>query len=70
MFGVGTAGTLFRHFIGGTQSIPGLPSVPIPLLSKIPVIGEIFFSHNIMVYLAFLFVPVACYILFHTPWGA
>ena len=69
MFGVGTAGTLFRHFIGGTQSIPGLPSAPIPLLSKIPVIGEIFFSHNIMVYLAFLFVPVACYILFRTPWG-
>ncbi|MDY5056569.1 MAG: ABC transporter permease, partial [Bullifex sp.] len=22
-----------------------------------------------MVYLAFLFVPVACYILFRTPWG-
>ena len=69
MFGVGTAGTLFRHFIGGTQYIPGLPSAPIPLLSKIPVIGEIFFSHNIMVYLAFLFVPVACYILFRTQWG-
>lgn len=69
MFGVGIAGTLFRHFVGGTQSIPGLPSAPIPFLSKIPVIGEIFFSHNIMVYIAFLFVPLAYYILFKTSWG-
>ena len=69
MFGVGTAGTLFRHFVGGTQSIPGLSSNPIPFLSDIPIIGRIFFSHNIIVYLAFLFVPVAWYILQKTSWG-
>ena len=69
MFGVGTAGTLFRHFVGGTQSIPGIPDIEIPLLSKIPVIGDIFFSHNAMAYLAYLFVPAAWYILFKTPWG-
>ncbi len=69
MFGVGTAGTLFRHFVGGTQSIPGVGNLPIPGLSSIPILGPIFFSHNILVYLAFLFVPVAWYILFKTPWG-
>lgn len=69
MFGVGTAGTLFRHFVGGTQSIPGMANTPIPVLNRIPVIGPIFFSHNLMVYLAFLFVPVAWYILFKTSWG-
>lgn len=69
MFGVGTAGTLFRHFVGGTQSIPGIPNWDIPLLSKIPIIGEVFFSHNIVTYLAYLFVPLAWYILFKTPWG-
>nr|WP_321305473.1 ABC transporter permease [uncultured Sphaerochaeta sp.] len=69
MFGVGTAGTLFRHFIGGTQSVPGIGNLPIPGLSKIPYIGPIFFSHNVLVYLAFLFVPLAWYILFKTPWG-
>lgn len=69
MFGVGTAGTLFRHFVGGTQSIPGMANTPIPVLSRIPVIGPVFFSHNLMVYLAFLFVPVAWYILFKTSWG-
>ena len=69
MFGVGTAGTLFRHFVGGTQSIPGIPDTPVPLLSSIPVIGDIFFSHNILVYIAFLLVPVAWYVLFKTSWG-
>lgn len=69
MFGVGTAGTLFRHFVGGTQSIPGIPDFEMPLLSKIPVIGEIFFTHNVVTYLAYAFVPVAWYILFKTSWG-
>jgi simple sugar transport system permease protein len=69
MFGVGTAGTLFRHFVGGTQSIPGINNFPLPLLSKIPVLGTIFFNHNLLVYLTFLMVPAVWYILFKTPWG-
>jgi simple sugar transport system permease protein len=69
MFGVGTAGTLFRHFVGGTQSVPGIGSFPIPLISKIPVIGQIFFNHNLLVYLAFLMAPVTWYLLNKTPWG-
>lgn len=69
MFGVGTAGTLFRHFVGGTQSIPGIDTLPIPGLSAIPLLGPVFFSHNLLVYLAFIFVPVSSYILFKTPWG-
>jgi simple sugar transport system permease protein len=69
MFGVGTAGTLFRHFVGGTQSVPGIGAAPIPLLSKIPVLGQIFFHHNLLVYLAFLMVPLTWYILNKTPWG-
>lgn len=69
MFGVGVAGTLFRYFVGGTQSIPGIPNLEIPFLSGIPVLGEIFFSHNLMVYIAFLLVPLSCFLLFKTPWG-
>ena len=69
MFGVGAAGTLFRHFVGGTQSVPGIGNLPIPLLSKIPVLGTIFFSHNLLVYIAFALVPAVWYVLFKTPWG-
>jgi simple sugar transport system permease protein len=69
MFGVGTAGTLFRHFVGGTQSVPGISAVSIPVLSKIPVLGSILFSHNVLVYISFLLVPAIWYVLFKTPWG-
>ncbi len=69
MLGWGTAGTLFRFFVGGVTGIPGLEVVPIPLLSKLPFIGPLFFSMNILAYAAFLFVPVSIYILFKTPWG-
>ncbi len=69
MLGWGTAGTLFRFFVGGVTGIPGLEVVPIPLLSKLPFIGPLFFSMNILAYAAFLFVPISIYILFKTPWG-
>jgi simple sugar transport system permease protein len=69
LFCVGAAGTLFRHFVGGTQSIPGIGNLNIPVLSNIPILGPILFSHNILVYLAFLFVPLSVYVLFKTPWG-
>ena len=69
MLGVGAAGTLFRHFVGGTQSVPGIGASPIPLLSGIPVLGQIFFNHNMLVYIAFLLVPLSWYLLNKTPWG-
>ncbi len=45
------------------------PSVPIPLLSKIPVIGPIFFENNVIVYLMMLIVLAMHFVLFFTPWG-
>jgi simple sugar transport system permease protein len=41
----------------------------IPGLSKIPVIGEIFFSHNLFVYTMFIMLLVLHYAIFHTRWG-
>jgi len=69
MFGAGAAGTLFRHFVGGTQSVPGITTPAIPILSKIPFLGQVFFSQNVLVYIAYLLVPAIWYILFKTPWG-
>ena len=69
MFGVGDAGTLFRHFIGGIASVPGLSPVPVPLLSRIPLLGDIFFNHNIVVYIALVLVPAAHFVLNRTSWG-
>lgn len=45
------------------------PKMPIPLLSKIPVLGPIFFSHQPMIYLMFGLVIFLQYAVFNTPWG-
>lgn len=69
LFGTGLAGTLFRHFVGGSRGISGIKDAAIPLLSDIPVLGKMFFRCNPIVYFAFLMVPVTHYILYTTPWG-
>jgi simple sugar transport system permease protein len=69
MFGVGLAGTFFRSYIGGTQSIAGISVDGIPGLSQIPILGPILFSHNIVVYIAYLMIPISWYIMYKTPWG-
>ncbi len=69
MLGVGTAGTLFRHFVGGVTGVDGIANLPIPFLSKLPVLGPILFDLNPVAYATFLLVPVSWYVLFKTPWG-
>lgn len=43
--------------------------VMVPLLSRIPFVGEILFSHRILTYLAFLMVPVVSFFLYRTKHG-
>ena len=69
MLGWGTAGTLFRKFIGGVTGVEGMAVWPVPGLSRLPWLGEILFSHTPLAYLAFLLVPGAWWLLFRTPWG-
>lgn len=49
--------------------IEALPTVSIPLLSKIPVIGEIFFNQNLLTYFGYLLIPVAVFVLYKTSLG-
>ncbi len=52
----------------GTVSL--LPAFSIPLLSKIPLLGPVFFTdQNVMVYLGYLLTPLAWYYLNHTRPG-
>ena len=69
MLGVGVAGTIFRHFIGGVVGIPGVAAWPIPVLSRIPFLGDVLFHQDPLVYLAFLCVPLSAFLLYRTPWG-
>lgn len=68
--GMGLSELLFKTLLGEVKVInTGFNAVNIPLLSQIPVLGEIFFRQNVMTYLAFALVPVAWFVLYKTPLG-
>lgn len=72
VLGSGLSATLFRIMFGVSSEVPAIDVfrvAKIPGLSAIPVIGEGFFSHMPMVYIAFLLVPVISYFLFKTQAG-
>ena len=69
MFGLGLSSLLFKVTVGTVKTVEGFQPIKIPVLGDIPIIGEIFFNHNIMVYMAFLLVPAAWWILEKTTWG-
>ncbi len=51
-------------------SVVPFPTVEIPVLSKIPVLGTILFSHNIIVYLTYVLVlPFSWFVLEKTTFG-
>ncbi len=69
LFGLGLSSLLFKVTIGTPRTIAGFPPVDLPLLSGLPVLGEIFFRHSVLVYGAFLLVPLAWWVLEKTTWG-
>ncbi|MEL6319836.1 MAG: ABC transporter permease [Cyanobacteria bacterium J06626_14] len=53
----------------GSARITGLAERPIPVLSQIPVVGDILFNHNPVVYLCVGAVLLCWALLFRTNWG-
>lgn len=69
MFGLGLSSLLFQVLVGTVKTIVGFPAVKVPLLGDIPILGPIIFHDSIMVYGAFLLVPVAWFVLERTTLG-
>jgi ABC-type uncharacterized transport system permease subunit len=69
LFGLGMSELLFQKWVGTPQSVDGFPRISIPVLTDIPVIGQIFFNHNLLVYVAFALVPISAYVLNRTSFG-
>ena len=69
MFGLGLSSLLFKTMVGTVKTVTGFQPIKIPLLSDIPYIGQIFFNHSLLVYGAFLLVPIAWWVLEKTTWG-
>jgi simple sugar transport system permease protein len=69
LFGLGMSDLLFQQTLGTVETVRGFPALHIPFLSDIPILGRVLFSHNLMVYLAYLLVPIAWFILNKTTIG-
>ena len=75
MLGAGITSVLYRKMfyqVGSGISgmmVESFPNVPIPLLSNIPVIGDMLFNHNILVYIGFILIAVFWFIIYHTSLG-
>jgi len=69
LFGLGMSDLLFQKLLGTVETVSGFRPVYIPWLSDIPIIGEIFFNQNILVYGAYLLVFAAWFVLNKTTLG-
>jgi ABC-type uncharacterized transport system permease subunit len=69
LFGLGMSELLFQKTLGTVETVSGFSSIYIPYLSDIPIIGEIFFKQNLLVYVAYIMVPVSWFVLGKTTLG-
>lgn len=67
--------TLILFMLTGDKGMSGslasqvLPSVTLPLIADIPLLGTLLSGHHILTYLAFLLVPVVAVTMMRTPFG-
>jgi simple sugar transport system permease protein len=48
---------------------PSFAKTDLPGLSSIPFVGPVLFQHDVLVYLSFLLVPIAWWVIFRSRWG-
>ncbi|MGE5659666.1 MAG: ABC transporter permease [Actinomycetota bacterium] len=68
-FGLTSFGARVVFKGGTTQELPTLDTFSIPLLKKLPLIGDLLFNQNLLVYFLFALVPLSTYLLFYTSLG-
>lgn len=67
IFGIGLSALIGQGMIG--IAYEGIPRISIPLMSSIPLLGELFFQHDFLVYLSLIMVGVIYYFLNKTRAG-
>jgi ABC-type uncharacterized transport system permease subunit len=66
-FALGFTALIGRPYV--SSQIGGFDVYAIPVLSNIPIIGSIFFKHDVLTYIAYLLAPVTWGIMYYTKWG-
>jgi simple sugar transport system permease protein len=73
IFGAGLTSFLSSRFLEKNTDVLNnsgvFPTISIPVLDRIPVLGPMLFENNIIIYLMLVIVVVMHIMLFYTPWG-
>lgn len=62
-------GALNQNGVFASDRIPTFPPLTVPGLSSVPLLGEMFSGHTMLVYIAFALIPVVSLFLYRTKWG-
>lgn len=68
IFGSGLSGFIGKHVTGVASSVR-FEKISIPVLSNIPVIGDIFFKQDLLVYCMYLIIPLSMFYIYKTRPG-
>ncbi len=68
IFGTGLSGYLGKPYVGMPAPVK-FDSVAIPFLSEIPVVGPVFFNHNVLVYFSYALVFLLWFFVYRTNFG-
>jgi simple sugar transport system permease protein len=62
-------GVLGQDGVFTSDKIPTFPTLRIPFIDGIPMLGAILSRHTLLVYVIYIFVPVVAWCLYQTRWG-
>lgn len=62
-------GVLGQDGVFTSETIPHFNLIRLPVIDGIPVIGDILSGHTILVYVAYLLVPLVAWSVYRTKWG-
>jgi simple sugar transport system permease protein len=62
-------GVLGQEGVFSSDRIPTFATLRIPVIADLPIVGPPLSGHTLLVYLAYLLVPVVAFFLYRTRWG-
>lgn len=68
IFGSGLSGFVGKHVTGVASDVK-FESISIPVLSQIPIVGDIFFRQDLLVYAMYVIVPLSMFYIYKTRPG-
>ncbi|HEX7068330.1 MAG TPA: ABC transporter permease [Candidatus Limnocylindria bacterium] len=71
LMALGLTNTLHRAVFGATgrQRVAGFPSIELPVLGDVPIVGDVFFNQSLAIYLVYILPLIALFVLYRTTWG-